>query len=262
MKFNKYIEYIIIILIVVIFSFFIYININKKIEPFEIPENIKTELYEQLEIKDMLTSDINNMKKYYGYDNIYNMKFLDTYNNKVNNIINNEKTSIKDNIKDKEDKLIFLKTEIEALANHLKLDLKNLDKQKFYNTIKSLNNGQELAIKKINNSYYIINVNNGCLTVNKNNIYGVTKCNPSNKDQHFYIDKVYDVNNYISKLNKNFNTLSVDNHKNVKYPFALIKSVNNDNCVKNIHGKLSIEPCREYVGQRWIPLERQNTCAN
>ena len=59
-------------------------------------------------------------------------------------------------------------------------------------------------------------------------------------------------------MNKSFPQLS-DLGK-VNYPFTLVKSVMTDNCLKNTHGKLSLEPCREYEGQRWASSKVEYKC--
>jgi hypothetical protein len=39
------------------------------------------------------------------------------------------------------------------------------------------------------------------------------------------------------------------------YPFTLIKSLNNDNCLTNNHGEITVQPCSILNAQQFIPLE-------
>ena len=47
---------------------------------------------------------------------------------------------------------------------------------------------------------------------------------------------------------------NVDKTK-ISYPFAMMKSVNNDNCLTNNHGTITVQPCYSFVAQRWMPME-------
>ena len=69
---------------------------------------------------------------------------------------------------------------------------------------------------------------------------------------------IYNKTEYKNHLDKNSRRLI--NLGELKYPFALVKSESNNNCLKNFHGKLSVEPCVESNGQMWQPLMKERKC--
>jgi hypothetical protein len=258
---------ILIVLILLVFIFFVYNIVNRKYEPFGIAynisgdlndySNIRNEVKEQKQLYDKLKIDINSIKHHYGYDSIPNMILLDRYKEIITDNMKEHQRNISKDLGSnsiKQDSLNHINNEINNLKYHLKLDVERLKKNHDYKNIKSLNNGLQVCVNKLNNSYYNIKVNNGCLVVDDANNYDIVKCNPNDKNQQFYIDNIYNKNDFKSKMNRNMSILSDKYLDKVKYPFAFVKAYSNDNCVKNYHGKLSVEPCREYTGQRWMPL--------
>ena len=104
---------------------------------------------------------------------------------------------------------------------------------------------------KITNSY-LVNVNNGCLSVGAND-YDVYKCNDKNPKQLFRMKHIMNETEYERNIDKALPFDNVDK-KNINYPFAMIKSTNTDECLTNNHGTLTIQPCYSFVSQRWMPL--------
>ena len=152
-------------------------------------------------------------------------------------------------------------TDLENIINNKKI--KNINKIK-YNQIKSLNNGMEMNLVstpntifqdkttgKITNSY-LLNVNNGCLSVGASN-YDVYKCNDKNPKQLFKMQHIINETDYENNIDK---ALAFDNvdPTTINYPFAMIKSTNTDECLTNNHGTLTVQPCYSFAAQRWIPM--------
>uniref|UniRef100_A0A6C0EZU5 Uncharacterized protein n=1 Tax=viral metagenome TaxID=1070528 RepID=A0A6C0EZU5_9ZZZZ len=152
-------------------------------------------------------------------------------------------------------------TDLENMISNMNLD-KN--KKKNYTHIKSFNNGMEMKLSKSRNNYqvpetgsnvaaYLVNVNNGCLSVGAND-YDVYQCNDNNVKQLFTMKNILNENDYSNNIDKALPFDNVDKTK-ISYPFAMMKSVNNDNCLTNNHGTLTVQPCYSFVAQRWMPME-------
>jgi hypothetical protein len=165
--------------------------------------------------------------------------------------------STKKSIDDLENTLI----DLENIINNKKT--KNINKIK-YNQIKSLNNGMEMNListpntvfqdsttGKITNSH-LVNVNNGCLSVGAND-YDVYKCNDKNPKQYFKMQHIINETDYAKNIDKALPFDNVDK-SNINYPFAMVKSTNNDECLTNNHGTLTVQPCYSFAAQRWIPI--------
>ena len=152
-------------------------------------------------------------------------------------------------------------TDLENIINNKKK--KNINKTK-YNRIKSLNNGMEINLISTPNTVFrdsdtgvitdtqLVNVNNGCISVGASD-YDVYKCDDKNIKQHFKIQNILNETDYSSNIDK---PVSFDNivPSTINYPFAMIKSANNDECLTNNHGNLTVQPCYSFAAQRWIPL--------
>ena len=151
--------------------------------------------------------------------------------------------------------------DLENIINNKKM--KNINKNK-YNVVKSLNNGMEMNLISTPNTIfqdnttgkitdsYLVNVNNGCLSVGANN-YDVYKCNDKNPKQMFKMQHIINETDYGNNIDKSLPFDNVDK-TTINYPFAMIKSVNNDECLTNNHGTLTVQPCYSFVAQRWMPL--------
>jgi uncharacterized protein YerC len=141
---------------------------------------------------------------------------------------------------------------------------KNYINDKTYNHIKSLSNGMEINLISTNKTHfqdyktgsniaaYMINVNDGCLSVGSND-YDVYKCDDTNPRQYFKMEHIMNENAYQQSIDT---TLPFDNinKSTYNYPFVMMKSVSNENCLTNNHGSLTVQPCYSYAAQRWMPL--------
>ena len=281
-----------IILIISIIILVLYKNHTDKLsntEPFE-GENTVTTTTDQNradtnQIKSLIDNHIENNKNiknlknnlnnqyiksiYDNYiDKLFNKNEISTiFNNNISNaveantnnlIANNEKSVLmEDNITNLKNKL----SDLENITNKLKI---NKIEQNKYSKIKSLNNGQEFCLKQTPKTNfvnpqtgyltggYMVNMNDGCLSVGASD-YNVYKCNDENQKHLFKMNHIINEQDYERNIDKTVPFDNVDKTK-INYPFTLIKSVNNNDCLTNKNGNVTVQPCNSFVAQRWIPL--------
>lgn len=195
------------------------------------------------------------------YTYIPHFDILNKYETSANTLLIPLEKTINDSVIKKTNSLTDLEKTISEMENYVAKKLVNAHQTKKYQTLKSHNNGAELSLSKLGETNkYMVNMNGKekCLSVPSNNEYEVVPCNAEDKSQHFNLDFVYNMNQYRNKLDPGYPKLDVIGK--VKYPFVFLKANSNKNCVKNVHGQISVEPCREYTGQRWAPIEKQVNC--
>ena len=161
-------------------------------------------------------------------------------------------------------KLIQLENTITDLENMTENLANELIKKKKITGIKSLDNGLEMNLFSTPNTYYqdaktgsnvaayMVGVNGGCLSVGAND-YDVYECNDRNPKQYFKMEHVMNETAYQNNIDSALPFDNIDKSR-INYPFALMRSVNNENCLTNNHGTLTVQPCYSYVAQRWMPL--------
>ena len=261
-----------IILIISIILLVLYKNMddNNTKEHFDLPQkqNVASHLltFNNNLIND-LTNDLTTIKPTIGFasdpievdndyqENVSNNIELQTSNmtsvfTKNNDITTTQLNNLENNIKD-----------LENIINNKKM--KNINQTK-YNYIKSLNNGMEMKLFSTPNTIfqdqitgkitdsYLVNVNNGCLTVGASD-YDVYKCNDKNSKQLFKMQHIINETDYQNNIDKSLPFDKVDK-SGINYPFAMIKSTNTDECLTNNHGTLTVQPCYSFVAQRWMPI--------
>jgi hypothetical protein len=195
------------------------------------------------------------------YSYIPHFDILDKYESSANSFLIPLKNNINESIQKKTSILGDLEKTINEMETYAAKKLIGKYQKKNYETLKSHNNGAELSLNKLGESgKYMVKLNgpDKCLSVPENNEYEVVPCNSEDKTQHFNLDFVYNMNQYRNKLDPGYPKLDVIGK--TKFPFVFLKANSNKNCVKNVHGQLSVEPCREYTGQRWAPIEKKVTC--
>jgi hypothetical protein len=133
-----------------------------------------------------------------------------------------------------------------------------------YSKIKSLNNGLELDLIRTPDTYfneyntgsnvaaYMVGMNCGCLSTGSND-YDIFQCNDKDIKQYFKLETIYDKISYENNIDM-INPISGISEKNINYPFTLIKSVNNGNCLTNNQGSITVQPCSSLKAQRWITM--------
>ena len=178
-------------------------------------------------------------------------------NTEVNELYNTNISSNTEKINKLENTIL----DLEKVVNNLGLITVS---NKKYNTIKSLNNGLELKLVSTPNTYfkdyktgsntagYMVMVNDGCLSVGATD-YDIYQCNDKNPKQIFKMEHIMNETAYQNNIDT---SLPIDNtdKTNINYPFVMMKSVNNENCLTNNHGNLTVQPCYSFVAQRWFPL--------
>ena len=97
----------------------------------------------------------------------------------------------------------------------------------------------------------LLKMNNGCLGI-KNNDYDIYECNPTDKSQHFRFNNVFNEYGYASyTVNQDY----IEDKDNINYPFVMVQSINNENCVSNNHNNIRVMPCNMLKSQRFELLE-------
>ena len=195
-------------------------------------------------------------KVYLDYKNIITSNI-----NSITNTLSSSHTS-KININDT--KITNLENSVSDLENLVyNLNLNNISDKK-YNSIKSLNNGMEMKLVSTQNTVfndaktgskmpaYMVMANDGCLSVGATD-YDIYKCNDKNPKQLFKMEHILNETAYQNNIDS---ALPIDNTNkaNINYPFVMMKSVNNENCLTNNHGVLTVQPCYSFVAQRWFPI--------
>ena len=183
---------------------------------------------------------------------------INTYKHNTDTYLSKLKSQIKKSTEQKNEDLDKLDNKLLRLSqykdNEFLKQLKNVD----YKSLKSHNNGLGLSINRLGFNKYQVKANNGCVSVTPENDYNIVPCDINDKGQHFEFDHVFNETEYRNRMNKAFPQLG--ELGGVHYPFTLVKSKVTDNCLKNSHNRLSVEPCREYEGQRWASSKTHNVC--
>jgi hypothetical protein len=202
-----------------------------------------------------------NMKyRKFDIDNSLQKNIANTLNKNTNELI----TRV-DNGKDR------INTKITTLSNQItdlehiieRLNLKSIIKQN-YSKIKSLNNGAEITLSQtpntffldpgsgVNTAAYMVNLNDGCLSVGATD-YDVYKCNENNSKHLFKMEHIINESGYQQNIDKTVPFNSTD-LSTINYPFVLMRSVNNKNCLTNQNGNITVQPCDTLTAQRWLPV--------
>ena len=152
-------------------------------------------------------------------------------------------------------------TDLENMTNNL---TNEFIKKKQFTRIKSLDNGLEMNLVSTPNTYfqdtrtgsnvsaYMVGVNGGCLSVGAND-YDVFECNDRNPKQYFKMEQILNETAYQNNIDSALPFDNIDKSR-INYPFVMMRSINNENCLTNNHGSLTVQPCYSYVAQRWMPL--------
>ena len=210
-----------------------------------------------------LLHKLNNSKVLYDNSDAINKNFINNISSNIQTQVTNmssyfNTSNPSDNITTLENKL----TDLENMIINMNL---NKVKTKEYSRIKSFNNGMDMELVKTPNTHftdlkngsntaaYLLMMNKGCLSVGAND-YDVYKCNDKNSKQYFKMQHILNETDYINNIDLSLPSNS-DDLSTIAYPFAMIKSVNNDNCLTNNHGEITVQPCYSFVAQRWMPLE-------
>ena len=162
------------------------------------------------------------------------------------------------------------------LANYTSYQSDKERSTKSFNSLKSLQNGSDISIEKNANTdtYKIkfkpsdngtVNGNEKCLSIHPDGTYDIDElCNEeeNNENQQFELNPILNMKMYKDNLDKSIlSNKFIDPTKKVNFPFYMMKSTYNNNCVQNFNNNLTVEPCQTKQSQRWKPSETKNMCS-
>ena len=209
-------------------------NLNKKTLQLENDyknkiNNIQDTIYSHQKDDVKLENMFLNQKK---IENQESMKFYQEYQKKQNNEIKR------------------LNNQHDELQKKIINQTKDLSDLQNYNLIKS-SFGQHLSLTPIKNSY-MININQNCLFVDKNNKFSLKKCNTNSIGQRFQLTTIHDDLSYF----KEFNQQPTQEIKN-QYPFNIVKSNISKECLTDNKDGVSVNECKSLEGQKWFGLKNK-----
>jgi len=221
-------------------------------------KNIQTKIEELKEARKDLKEIVSTQENKKYKNNIeYYKKINDAIDEKTTE--SNQKRS--DAITNSDTIITSIKEKLAYLNNFYFI---NMPHQEF-NSIRSLQNGTKLVIEKNKDGDdYLVKLNKDndtekCLSVNSNGTYNLEKCNSDIEQQQFDLVNITNDSMYKNNLEKGIlsnKTLPAI----VNYPFNLIKSKKNKNCVGIFNNELSVTPCETKKSHRWEPLEEHIYC--
>ncbi len=115
------------------------------------------------------------------------------------------------------------------------------------NSIKSLQNSQPLNVNQLDNGKFMINVNGQCLKSTGLNRTTLKSCNQDDPSQYFELNVIYNKDEYKNSVGDS----PLINNPIFKYPFSIVKSSANGNCLTNKDSVLSTRPCEPNISQQW-----------
>jgi hypothetical protein len=105
----------------------------------------------------------------------------------------------------------------------------------------------------------MINVNGKCLESNGLSRSKIKPCNELDSNQYFDVEMIYTQNDYENNINRIGKSHTIDTGT-YKYPFNIIKSVTNGNCLTNNGSIISVRPCEPNISQQWKGSYDPITC--
>ena len=189
--------------------------------------------------------------------------------NSISDVINNEGLNTPTNIINYKsssktgeitDGITYLKNAVSDIENLIQKDKIVEQKYDIPAVIKSVDNGMELSL---NHDYttnkYQIHANGGCLAAGAYDT-NIRPCDKNDNTQNFNLNMIFNNIGYGANISES-NLFALDkDSQNISYPFAMVQSDNNKNCITNNHGNISIQPCSSNKRQRWLPLIKANKC--
>jgi len=217
-----------------------------------------------------LLEDINNKSPEVKINNYNSQNVYKEYENQLINKMDILGNALNNNITmttlDRQQQIDLLEQNI----NDMETIVRNMGLSKiqntYYNRIKSLNNGLEIGLIRTpntvytnertgsNSGAYMVSMNDGCLSVGANE-YGVYKCDDKNPKQFFKMEHILNPTAYGANIDSSLPINTSSNLSTLNYPFVMMKSVNNENCLTNTHGSVTVQPCYTFEAQRWFPLQ-------
>lgn len=191
----------------------------------------------------------------------------------INNLIeklNKERKEVNNSINSHKQNSIEKISQIKKLILYLNnmITENTLDLDKDVNSIKSQFDGLKISIKKTDKkNKYLINLTdsekrltNSCLTVKSDGNISTELCNQEDKKQYFEMKNILNASMYKDNIDSTlYNPYSGND---LEYPFTMVKSFHNDNCLKNENGEISVIPCVIKKSQRWKTFKDKINCSN
>ncbi len=270
---------VIILLVIIIIGLIVVSQKHTKIDKIESFENEQS--YDPLQSSriiemnnDLIYNLINQIQNANPQINLLNYDAMNSYNDigtnlssnisLINSALGNLYSSTIGSNSSATSKLNQIENTIIDLENMTANLTNELIKKKQITRIKSLDNGYEMDLISTPNTYfqdartgsniaaYMVGVNGGCLSVGANN-YDVFACNDNNPKQYFKMEQILNETAYQNNIDSALPFDNIDKSR-INYPFVMMRSVNNENCLTNSHGNLTVQPCYSYVAQRWMAL--------
>ena len=134
-------------------------------------------------------------------------------------------------------------------------------------TLKSVKDGTLFRLEEMAGEKKLVLMNSGCMAFSNhpsnNNLdeYGVMPCNIFNKEQHFKIKKIDNLDEYNFLLGINMNdTLTEEENKNINYPFYVLQPDKSNKCVVSDNKSMTIQSCNKTKSSRYVGYFNDNNC--
>lgn len=261
------------LLIIIILITIIIICNNKIKETFEVCENEDTtgeELQKclQTQIMDLKKSRSElkkEVEKPYKKGN-YMKKYYDTIEGDLTINLKEKNNELKEDNYEIKSKIQKLKDNLKYINSLINLDIDN----KQYNSIKSLQNGTKISLIPIGENSYLIKINtskfsSGYITANENGDICLKKLQLDenkqyNNKQLFEIIEIKNETQYKTNLDRGLLVNQFYDYDSIVYPFSLIRSKYNKNCLQNFNNKLSLMTCKPFKSHRFEPSKEKIMC--
>ena len=188
----------------------------------------------------------------------------------VNAELNHTITDLVNQISTKKDEVFNLKKnlqnqKIKRITDQI-VDLekyigKTESPRQYIKKIKSLDNGMDMSTIPLENRNQLIRVNDGCLASNATGNYEIRPCDNTDKEQQFNVVPIYSSSRYDDNIEIGMPKLKeINNTGRINYPFSMVKSVTNGNCLQSNYSRISVQPCQIKKSQRWQPNNEPKIC--
>ena len=187
-----------------------------------------------------------------------------------NNSLNDTIRDLLNDIKTKKDEVFKLKQDLQnKKINEVTKQIDDIEKhigrtelpRQNIKTIKSLDNGMDMSTIPLENNNQLIRVNDGCLASNAIGNYEIKSCNNRDREQQFNVVPIYSPSRYDNNIEIGMAKLKeINNPGRINYPFSMIKSVANGNCLQNNYSRISVQPCQVKKSQRWQTHKEPKVC--
>ncbi len=159
--------------------------------------------------------------------------------------------------KKQEAKMVLMNQKISDLEKEQKgINLSYFDQT---NSMKSLGDGQTLAVQNVKDNQYLIRANGGCLATQKNKEGQMVLQNSTcqnKKPNLFGLHTISDIETYQKHLTK-----PLESHQGVVYPFSIMTPIGKNKKCLNMRGNnLSLHDCENTKYQKFEPKMTFKNC--